>query len=436
MSWDEEQAGQVVRRALTLAPVPPTGVDVGAVLRAGRRAERRRRRLTVALAAVAVLAVGGGSAVVLDSVHHDRSLPVTGRSPEVLPPPTVVPVTVTLSKDSAPCVYEQFPVPKEVWFPTVQAADPTGRFLVGTAGVSNKATDRDRAYLVLWDQGDPSLFELPKAVRVEPIAVNASGLVVGVRYPGNGKPGLPWAYQDEKLRNLTLPSGYDGGQSSAVNDRGDILGGAYDSARRVGVPVIWPAGNGPPQVLGKPAKYRMFGWTADGTIVGMERDPHAGVKAEQKLRLWRPDGSTAVRTAPADWAPGSPRGEVALRGDWVAGIVPGATVKQRGRPATTAKSPPAVWNVRTGELVVYQGLDTRNHYSVVTDPQGRLLVGVPGGGWRMVERDGTARPVPLPPNAHPEYGPQPVLIDDLGTIYGAVREEPAGQNRPTVWRCP
>lgn len=440
MSWDEEQAGQVVRRVLTQVPVPPTKVDVGAVLGAGRRAERRRRRLTVALAAGAVLAVGVSSAAVLGRGDHDRGLaPVTDRSPEVLPSPTVVPVTVTLSKDAAPCTYEQFRVPKEVWFPRVQAADPTGRFLVGAAHVTNKLADQDRGYLVLWDGGEPSLFEAPKAIMVQPVAVNAVGLVVGYSHAGNDKPSLPWAYQEGRLRNLVLPAGYDGGQPVAVNDQGDILGVAHDSARRVEVPVVWSADPDEPlRVFGKPAGYRLFGWAADGTIVGMESPPRPGAEAVQKLKLWRPDGSTAVRPVPAGWA----AGDVSLRGDWVAGIVPGATVKQRGRPATTAKSPPAVWNVRTGELFVYQGLDTRNHFSLVTDPRGRLLVGIPGGGWRLVERDGTARPVPLPPGADPEYGPQPVLIDDKGTIHGAVHPTSSPQDgrerrqeQPTSWRC-
>ncbi|WP_446217333.1 hypothetical protein [Micromonospora sp. IBHARD004] len=432
MSWDEERAGKAVRRVLTRAPVPPSGVDVGAVLRSVRRADRRRRRLTVALAAVAVLAVGGGSVVVLGRDGRGHGLaPVTGRPSakptETRPAPTVVPVTVTMSGTAASCTFEQYPVPQEAWFPRVVAADASGRILIGTAGVSNKAVDRLRSYLVRWVRGEPSLHELPKRVPFTPIAVNASGLVVGWGDADDNKPGVPRLYQDGQLSDLRLPPGYDGGRALAVNDRGDVLGVAYRATG--GAPVVWSAGSDqPPRVFGAPGSYNVLGWTRDGTIVGIETVQRGGAKTDRKVRLWRTDGSIVVMPAPAGWAPGGLSGDQSpLRGDWVAGIIPGT-----GR---SEKSPPAMWNIRTGTLFVYHGLDTRNHFSVVAGPDGRLLVGVPGGGWRLVERDGAARPVPLPAGSNPEYGPQPVLIDDAGSILGAVRAEPPGENRPTVWRC-
>ncbi|MGY0004993.1 hypothetical protein [Micromonospora sp. I033] len=430
MTWDEEQAGRAVHRTLTQAPVPPSRVDVGAVLRAGRRDERRRRRLTVALAAVAVLAVGLGSAVTVGRSGPDRGPgEVADRPPEILPTPTVVPVTVTVADAAAPCAYEQYPVPTEAWFPRVTAADPTGRFLAGTAEVSDKLVEQVRSYLVLWDRGRPSLVDVPWA-RAEVTAVNAAGVVVGNGQSPKGRSSVYWVYRDGKVRNLTPPAGYAEARPVAVNDRGDILGTVGSASDRDSALVVWSAGtDGPPQMLGQPEPGRVISWTNDGTVIRFEAESPPGGTA--RIRLLRADGSSAVFPLPAGWSPGSMRFEQSpLGGDWLAGIVSGGG----------EKSSPGVLNLRTGQLVVYHGLDTRNHFTVVAGPDGRLLAGVPGQGWRLVERDGTARTVPLPAGANPEYGPQPILLDDAGTIYGAVHPTEPGPRRgvrdvPTVWRC-
>lgn len=415
MSWDEEQASRVVRRVLTDAPVPPTKVDVGAVLQAGRRSERRRRRLTVALAAVAVLAIGAGSAAVLGRGDHDRSMPVTGRSPELLPAPTVVPVTVTLSKDPVQCTAEQFPAPKEAYFPRVEVADPTGRFLAGTSAVLNWRTEKMRTYLVLWDRGKPTLYNLSRAYEARVTAVNSAGIAVGTRWDGNARPDAAWVLRDGQVRNLTLPPGYRHVTPLAVNERGDILGQTEDvPGRGSGVPVVWPAGSdGPPRVVGKPGFVQVVGWTADGTIVGFETG--------SLLRLWRADGSSAMSSTPAGWQLNS---WTSVRGDWVAGFVPGPNIR---------KPLPAAWNLRTGQVFVYHGLDTIYYFELLVDPSGRLLVGSPHDGWSLVEQDGTARTL-APPAEAKQHPRRPVLIDDTGSIQGAV-EKPAGQHTPGMWRC-
>ncbi|MET8909397.1 hypothetical protein [Micromonospora sp. NPDC004551] len=433
MTWDEERASRFVRRTLTQAHVPPSRVDVGAVLDAGRRSERRRRRLTVGLAAVAVLVVGLGSTVVVGRSGHDRGLSqVTDRPPEILPTATLVPVTVDIAAGAAaPCRYEQYPVPEEAWFPRVSAADPSGRVLAGRAEVSNKAVEQVRSYLLLWDRGRPSLIDLPEVRGATVNAVNASGVVVGTSRRQDDESRVSWVYRDGRLRHLSPPPGYDQTLPLAVNDRGDILG-ISSAVGRGSTPVVWPAGSeGPPRILRGPDRGRVIGWTADGTVVWFVPEPSAGVKVPAEIRFLRADGSSALRPVPAGWSPGSMRFEqLPMRGDWVAGIIPGAG----------EKSPPAVLNLRTGELIVYHGLDTRNHFSVVARPDGGVLAGVPGQGWKLVDRDGTTRSVPLPAGADPEYGPQPLLIDDAGTIHGAVHPADPGSRRadqdvPTVWRC-
>ncbi|MFI7217851.1 hypothetical protein [Micromonospora maritima] len=439
MAWDEERAATVVRRTLPRMDVPPSRVDLDAVLVAGRRAERRRRRLTVTLAAATVLAVGLGSAAVLGRDGHGRGMDrVTDRPPEILPTPTVVPLTARRSGAPAPCVYQELPAPAGVRLGRVQAADPTGRFVAGTA-VAGGAAGRSASRLVLWDRRQPVLADIPTEGGgfTDVVAVNPDGVVVGTTSsPEAGRSGrmrsVPWVYREGRVRELAVPAGYDEATVQAVNRRGDVLGLAQILASRTSAVVVWPAGtDGAPRMLNDGVAGRVIGWGDDGTVVTVGPADPAGQTASRELLLLRADGTRVVLPLPSGWAPGTSWGDrMPMRGDWLGGILPGAT----------EKSPPAVLNLRTGQLVVYRGLDTRNHFTVVVGPDGRLLVGEPGTGWKLVEHDGTVRAVPLPPGANPEYGPQPVMVDDTGAIHGTARfddPDPASSRgeQPMTWRC-
>ncbi|MEU7760360.1 hypothetical protein [Micromonospora aurantiaca (nom. illeg.)] len=420
MTWDEDRAGAIVRRELTRVEVPPSRIDPGAVLIAVRRAERRRRRLTVGLAAATVLAIGLGSAVALGGDGRDRGMDdIVGRpSPgptETRAVPTVDQVRVRVSTSPAECTSEQYDTPDEAYFPSLGAVDPSGRFLAGTSSAEDWRKTGFRTYLVIWDRGKASLVELSRAFQATVTAINSAGVAVGNRWDGVSRPDVPWVYRDGQVRNLPLPEGYRDVRPVSVDAAGEILGVAGGNGEKA-VLVRWDAAaQTPPRVVTDPFG-AFLGWAPDGTVT--ESVTPAGETAA--VRISRPDGGTLVQPAAPGW---HLRRDAALQGDWLAGTV---------RGVGTEKSSPAQWNVRTGRLTVFAGLDTHRLDNVSTDRNGRLLVWMPRQDWFLVEPDGTARRIPR--SLTGEGLTRGILFDDAGRIYGGAVDE-NGRQWPVVWQC-
>ncbi|MEU0077834.1 hypothetical protein ABZY58_08030 [Micromonospora tulbaghiae] len=420
MTWDEDRAGAVVRRALARVEVPPSRVDPGAVLITIRRAERRRRRLTVGIAAATVFAIGLGSAVALGGDGRGRGMdePVDRPSPgptETRAVPTVDQVRVRVSESPADCTTEQYDTPDDAYFPSLGAVDPSGRFLAGTSPVGDWRRKGFRTYLVIWDRGKANLVELSRAFQATVTAINSAGVAAGNRWDGDNRPDVPWVYRDGQVRNLPLPEGYRNVRAVAVDDAGEILGVAGGNGEKA-VLVRWDAAaQTPPRVVTDPFG-TFLGWAPDGTIT----DSVSLTRETAAVRISRPDDGTVVRPAAPGW---HSRRDAQLQGNWLAGTVWGIGAE---------KSSPAQWNVRTGRLTVFLGLDTHRLDTVFTDRSGRLLVSTPTRGWFLVEPDGTARPLPKTLT-----GKGPVwslFFDDAGRIYGGAVDE-NGRQWPVVWQC-
>ncbi|MGV9762817.1 hypothetical protein [Micromonospora tulbaghiae] len=420
MTWDEDRAGAGVRRELDRVDVPPSRIDPGAVLIAGRRAERRRRRLTVTLAAATVLTIGLGSAVALGRDGSGRGMDEVVDRPSPGPTetravPTVDQVRVRVSANPADCTTEQYDTPGDAYFPSLGAVDPSGRFLAGTSSVGDWRNKGFRTYLVIWDRGKANLVELSRAFQATVTAINSAGVAAGNRWDGVNRPDVPWVYRDGQVRNLPLPDGYRDVRPVAVDEAGEILGVARGDGDEA-VLVRWDAAaQSPPRVVVKPVG-AFLGWAPDGTVT--DRVNLTGEKAA--VRISRPDDGAVVQPAAPGWhfRWGEP-----VRGDWLAGTVWGIGAE---------KSSPAQWNVRTGRLTVFLGLDTHRLDTVVTDRNGRLLVSTPRQGWFLVGPDGSARPIPRSLTGERQL--RRVLFDDAGRIYGAAFDE-NGRQWPVVWQC-
>ncbi|WP_431879260.1 hypothetical protein [Micromonospora marina] len=420
MTWDEDRAGAVVRRVLARVDVPPSRVDPAAVVVAARRAERRRRRLTVTLAAATVLAIGLGSAVALGRDGSGRGMDEVVDRPSPRPTetraaPALDQVRVRVSASPADCTTEQYDTPDDAYFPSLGAVDPSGRFLAGTSPVGDWRKKGFRTYLVIWDRGKANLVELSRAFQATVTAINSAGVAAGNRWDGDNRPDVPWAYRDGQVRNLPLPEGYRDVRAVAVDAAGEILGVAGGNGEKA-VLVRWDAAaQTPPRVVTDP--FGVFlGWAPDGTVA--ESVIPTGETAA--VRISRPDGSALVQPAPPGWPL---RRDAALQGDWLAGTV---------RGVGTEKSSPAQWNVGTGRLTVFVGLDTHRLDNVSTDRNGRLLVWMPRQDWFLVEPDGTARRIPR--SLTGEGLTRGVLFDDAGRIYGGAVDE-NGRQWPVVWQC-
>ncbi|WP_433494503.1 hypothetical protein ACQP26_29130 [Micromonospora sp. CA-248089] len=420
MTWDEDRAGAVVRRVLARVDVPPSRVDPAAVVVAARRAEQRRRRLTVTLAAATVLAIGLGSAVALGRDGSGRGMDEVIDRPSPGPTetravPTVDQVRVRVSASPAECTSEQYDTPDDAYFPSLGAVDPSGRFLAGTSPVGDWRKKGFRTYLVIWDRGKANLVELSRAFQATVTAINSAGVAVGNRWDGENRPDVPWVYRDGQVRNLPLPEGYRDVQPVSVDAAGEILGVAVGSDDQA-VLVRWDAAaQTPPRVVANHVG-NFLGRASDGTVIDTVRL----AREAGGIRISRPGGGTVVQPAAPDW---HFRRDAPVQGDWLAGTVWGVGAE---------KSSPAQWNVRTGRLTVFLGLDTHRVDTVVTDRNGRLVVSTPRQGWFLVGPDGTARPIPRSLTGERQLWR--ILFDDAGRIYGGAADE-SGRQWPVVWQC-
>lgn len=107
----------------------------------------------------------------------------------------------------------------------------------------------------------------------------------------------------------------------------------------------------------------MSGVTADGVVVGYQ-DGRFGGTPDGRLRLWYPDGHQEVVTAPEGWETLASR---RVSGDWVLGRV--------AKAGDDENTPPARWNLRTGQVTVYTGPTLQRTGLLSVSATGRVAVG-------------------------------------------------------------
>jgi hypothetical protein len=382
MTRDEEYANRF-RDTLQAVPVPPSRVDLGAAVRAGRRRERVYRLRNGSLA------VAGGVAVAVLSVAVVSAIRTTAA-------PTG---PATVSPDG-PCTVRALPAPSWTGQPPstgVTDIDPSGRYVAGYSayGMTGRA--------LLWVDGQVRILDAPGEMD-RATAVNSAGTVVGYSAGGG------WVYRYGQFTRLPALPGYPpaAARPVAINTRGDIVGQSGEMA------VIWPAhlpgevravGDGPATATG----------VSDvGLIVG-----HVG---DHEGRLWMPDGTEHFQ----------PRGFESrwIAGEWVVGEV---GIARGGR---TNREPHAyvLWNWTT---------DAKEWLHVPVDfvptdvgESGAVVVSLnPDQTARpALLRDGTVIELPMPADRRSESVERPVVSGDGRTIAAAARSTDA-HSAAAIWRC-
>lgn len=183
----------------------------------------------------------------------------------------------------------------------------------GRSGYSGYLRIGDGAQVVTWTAGRPELRGAPSGAEfARTDDQNPAGVIVGSAIDYDTGRSAPFSLDAAGFRLLPLPDGYSDGFATAINERGDIVGGASGGGGVPGGVVLWPAG-GDAQVL----KVDLPGVSAadiddDGTVL---LDSVAGEY------LWK-NGTLTRLVDPADHA--YPQA-MAIKNGWVVGTASSTT---------------------------------------------------------------------------------------------------------------
>jgi hypothetical protein len=393
--------------ALDRDPPAPSGVDITRAIAEGRR---RRVRRASAVAGIALLATVAMVAVPIALWRHPAENPAvaaaTTETPSAAPTssaPVVLPAGPTgggQAQAPTACTVHRLPTPKGVTMGLVAHGDPTGRYLVGR--VYPRSNDLNGVTPVIWADGKVISVPMP-GEDADLWGINASGHAVGSSFMPNGDQGsieTAWLYRDGQL--IQLHGSY--ADARAINAAGVIVG----QDRRT--PVVWRSPDADPTPLTTESG-EAYGIDHDGTIVGS-----LWVNGSDRPVVWYPDGSQHDLLMPDGFTQGR---AFSVQSGWATGWGQGSggTVGMR-------------WNVRTGEVTAFPGLDIAEYASA----EGWVVGSAPDGHAAYGSEAGTFK---LPPVA------EPVEIDIAMTV-SADGKTVGGQSTLTdkdrtivavVWRC-
>ncbi|SCF08162.1 hypothetical protein [Micromonospora mirobrigensis] len=405
---DEEDQ---LRDRLAAVDVPPSRIEVAALLGAGRRAAFRRRSLRasggVALATAALLAVppvltgGTGRPADRSALGPTATTPAATTPARATPPAT----PATKAGPTAGCRPAELPVPPGTRNVEPAAVDPTGRYVVGNGTVGQDFRP------VLWTDGKPRALPVP-GTSVQATAVNAGGVVVGLVQ--NGRQEYVARYADGVWTRLRTPPGkWHPYPTPKINRAGDVVINVEPSGNSGGegsIALLWKAGSTTAVRLPLPAGANVHAITDDGTLVGGTYVDGVGTAAY----AWNQRGVGRKLPVPA----GQTGLAYAARGDWVTG---GAW------PSESV----ARWNLRTGQVIV----GPRWTHGTGSQPYGPGTA-VNASGWVValgtVLRAGKPVELTLPDG---RTGRASDVSDD-GLVVGSAFSDPGSRHLgPRVWRC-
>ncbi|MCW6006346.1 hypothetical protein K1W54_17450 [Micromonospora sp. CPCC 205371] len=385
---------QDVRVLLESANVPSPRVDLARAVRSGTRV--RRRRWYAATGGVTALAVVGTFALTqalgsplaqgpdgVDTLVGDSAMPYTN------------------------CAVRALPMPDAQEFAGYVAADPTGRYAVGSVAERDGSTRP-----VLWTDEKPRVLTV-RAKSAEARDVNAAGVVVGSATAENGRE-FAWVYRDGRVSELKAPGLSGSVMALAINERGDVLGNVWNP--KTSTTVVWQGDD-----LGAVVRVRMSAGAGprdiaeDGTLVG-------GSQADASARPGRPMAWALDGTPePLDLPEGFTRGQAtAVRGGWAIGWVS----PERAPSALT----PVLWELATGAVTAWE--DRAGRAEAVNAAGWTVLASAPDGESAAVVRDGQLYELGGSANGFPM-----TLSDDGRRLYGT----PIDTGRPGMdllsWSC-
>ncbi|MFI7429789.1 hypothetical protein ACIBPB_22585 [Micromonospora sp. NPDC049836] len=405
---------QELRARFEAVEVPPSRLEVDALVRAGRRRAFRHRSFqgaggvalatAVLLAAPSILTDAGGAQPAAGPADPSAATGPAAR-PATPPAPTEPAVPASAGGASraptAPgvsCPVTELPVPPGMTDVAVAAVDPTGRYVVGNSTVGQNFRP------VLWTDGQPRALPVT-AESVQATAVNPAGVVVGLVQDGPVE--YVFRYEKGRYTRLRTPAGnWHVYPSPAINEAGDIVINAEPSGNVGGkgsIVLLWRAGSTAARKLPLPQGANAFAVTDDGTIVGaMYRDGTAVAGY-----AWDQRGKGRKLAAPA----GEKAAAYAARGGWATGGL---------WPSQTA----ARWDLRTGKV---DQLKTAGPGDAVN-----------AAGWVVAQGSLVSAGGPVGLDVPSGQRAVAVAVSDTGLVVGQARsDDGAGRQNlgPRAWRC-
>ncbi|MBV1855026.1 hypothetical protein [Catellatospora tritici] len=378
-------------------------------LHLGKRRRRHLRAGAIAAAALAIALVAGVSLWPRDA--HQAVEPL---APSASPPPSAPPGL------PASCTVARLPLPSGLHNGSVSAADPTGRYLVGSAstGVTKNA-------LLYWEGDSVRRLSLPGQAQGF-TDVNSSGVAIAGTLLHEEEDSA-WIYRNGRLTRL---KGADA-QAVAINSSGVVVGIMTTRKVRFGNPTLHPVRWATPDADPEPLPLPPGHWPAGAGVSGLDDDGtilmNVGTLTEDgRSFALRPDGSwqELSLSLTVDGRHGVAAHGGSIRNGWVLGMMyfDGPLA---GGPRMTA----VVWNLRTGAV-------------------SRLPAGLWGGqinaqGWVARWTGGTAvtsgtdlLPLPTLSGVSAEFDPVVSSISDDGRVLaGGVQLRVNEPGIPLRWRC-
>ncbi|KKK05534.1 hypothetical protein [Micromonospora sp. HK10] len=402
---------QELRARLEAVDVPPSRLEVEALVRAGRRRVFRHRSFQgaggVALATAVLLAApsiltGAGGAQPAAGPADPSAATGPAAGPATRPAPTGPATPGGAGRaPTAPgtgCPVTELPVPPGMTDVAVSAVDPTGRYVVGNSTVGQNFRP------LLWTDGQPKALPVT-AASVQATAVNPAGVVVGLVQDGPVE--YVFRYENGRYTRLRTPAGnWHVYPSPAINEAGDIVINAEPSGNSGGegsIVLLWPAGSTAAQKLPLPPGANAYAVTDDGTIVGAMYRDGAAVAAY----AWDQRGKGRKLMVPA----GAKAAAYAARGGWATGGL---------WPSQTA----ARWDLRTGRV---DELKTAGPGDAVN-----------AAGWVVAHGSLVSADGPVGLDVPSGQRAVAVAVSDTGLVVGQARsDDDAGWRNlgPRAWRC-
>lgn len=388
---------QELRDRLWAADVPPSRVEVDALLRAGRGRVFRRRS---GQAAIGVALAVGALVTVPTLVTGASKRPATQSAAS----PVATPATAAPAKA---CAVTALPVPAGMKRVATTAVDPTGRFIVGNNTVGQDFRP------ILWTDGKAQALPVPEK-SVQLTAVNASGVVVGLAE--DGPDSYVFRYANGQYTKLETPPGkWHPYPTPTINAAGDVVINAEPQGNVEGkgkISLIWKAGSTTATRLPLPPTASVHDITDDGTVIGTIYKNGHGVAGY----AWDQQGKGRKLETPA----GRATAAYAAEGDWVVG-------------GLWPDMMPALWNIRTGERIEVGATAVTRAKKQGDGPGPANAVNASGvvvaGGF--VYRDGHAVTLEAPDGETVRAA----AVADNNLIVGR-SVDGAGENiGPKVWRC-
>jgi hypothetical protein len=311
----------------------------------------------------------------------------------------------TTVRTGSACPMSAVAVPAGLTAVQISGADPSGRYLVGTAQDGS-----GQLHLVRWDGGTPADLGIAHSGGA---AVNRHGDVVGAEYDVTVNGYHPWRYHAGQFVALPVLNAGHGGYPAAITPDGTVVGTADDPTGNLTQPVVWSAA-GEIRALALPAGDNygtVVDADTDGSFVGVTGfDPRDTSFVSAQPTVWNPDGTVRRLLALPGTDPQRTGRPLGVAGGAVVGVETSSAGQQWLR-----------WPRGGGEPTVRPGTG----YPLLMNKRGAVVFTEPPGAFALL-RGGTVHVLTSP---EPSIGRSVSAVTNTNQVYGRFDDQ------PVRWDC-